>query len=92
MAQQHRQSGISPDNSGCRKQGTVVSPSPEHADLIASYQKLVAEVNKKTDLVRVASLKGPQAMRAAMATAEKAERRRDVMASKLAALGVVLGD
>lgn len=69
-----------------------MSPSPEHAEMMASYQKLVAEVNKKTALVRVASLKGPQAMRAAMATAEKAERRRDVLASKLAALGVVLGD
>lgn len=69
-----------------------MSPSPEHAELIASYQKLVAEVNKKTALVRVASLKGPQAMRAAMATAEKAERRRDVLAKKLAALGVELGD
>lgn len=60
--------------------------------MIASYQKLVAEVNKKTALVRVASLKGPQAMRAAAETAAKAERRRDVLASKLAALGVVLGD
>ncbi|QMV75760.1 hypothetical protein HS961_12810 [Comamonas piscis] len=60
--------------------------------MIASYQKLVAEVNKKTALVRVASLKGPQAMRAAAETAAKAERRRDVLASKLAALGVVLGE
>lgn len=68
-----------------------MSPSPEHAELIASYQKLVAEVDKKNALVRVASLKGPQAMRAAMATAAKAERRRDVLASKLAAAGVVLG-
>lgn len=59
---------------------------------MASYQKLVAEVNQKTALVRIASLKGPQAMRAAMATAAKAERRRDVLASKLAALGVVVGD
>ncbi|MCD2166873.1 hypothetical protein [Comamonas koreensis] len=64
--------------------------SSEHAELLANYQKLVAEVDKKTALVRVASQKGPQAMRAAMATAEKAERRRDVMASKLAALGVDL--
>ncbi|GAB2827935.1 hypothetical protein GCM10027276_33580 [Comamonas piscis] len=69
-----------------------MSPSHEHAEMIASYQKLVAEVNKKTALVRVASLKGPQAMRAAAETAAKAERRRDVLASKLAALGVVLGD
>jgi hypothetical protein len=60
--------------------------------MIASYQKLVAEVNKKTALVRVASLKGPQAMRAAAETAAKAERRRDVLASRLAALGVVLGE
>lgn len=59
---------------------------------MASYQKLVAEVNQKTALVRIASLKGPQAMRAAMATASKAERRRDVLAAKLAALGVVVGD
>lgn len=69
-----------------------MSPSHEHAEMIASYQKLVAEVNKKTALVRVASLKGPQAMRAAAETAAKAERRRDVLASKLAALGVVLGE
>ena len=69
-----------------------MSHSQEHAELMASYQKLVAEVNKKAALVRVASLKGPQAMRAAMETAAKAERRRDVLASKLVALGVVLGD
>jgi hypothetical protein len=69
-----------------------VVPPQEYAALMASYQKLVAEVNQKTALVRIASLKGPQAMRAAMATAAKAERRRDVLAAKLAALGVVVGD
>ena len=61
----------------------------EHAQLMASYQKLVAEVDKKTLLVRAASFKGPQAMKAATETAAKAARRRDVMASKLAKLGIV---
>lgn len=67
-----------------------MNPSHEHAELIASYHKLVAEVDKKTALVRAASLKGPQALKAATATADKAARRRDVLASKLAKLGVVL--
>lgn len=69
-----------------------MNPSHEHAALIASYQKLVADVAKKTALIRAASLKGPLAMKSATETAAKATRRRDVLASKLAKLGVVLGD
>jgi hypothetical protein len=80
-----------PDNIGCKKQGSAVNPSHEHAELIASYQKLVAEVDKKTALVRAASLKGPQAIKAATETAAKAARRRDVLATRLAKLGVDVG-
>lgn len=64
--------------------------APEHAELVASYRKLVDEVAKKTTLAAAASRKGPKAYAAAYATATKAERRRDVVAAKLLALGVAL--
>ena len=63
-----------------------------HAELIASYRKVAADAAKKADLVKVASSKGPRTIASASETATKAARRRDVLASKLAKLGVVLAD
>ena len=62
----------------------------EHAELIASYKKVAAEAAKKTDLFKAAAGKGPRTIAAVTETAHKAARRRDVLASKLAKLGVVL--
>ena len=61
-----------------------------HAELIASYKKVAADAAKKASLVQAASAKGPSVIKTVTETAEKAARRRDVIASKLAKLGVAL--
>lgn len=61
-----------------------------HAELIASYRKLAAEAAKKAALVKAAAGKGPNTIATVSETAAKAARRRDVMAARLAKLGVVL--
>ena len=82
---------ICADNSAQTPTGNPVTTDHEHAALLASYQKLVAEAAKKTDLVKAAAFKGPKAIATASETAAKAARRRDVMASKLAKLGIAVG-
>ena len=67
-----------------------MSTNHDHAELLASYQKLVAETAKKTDLVKAAAAKGPKAIATASETAAKAARRRDVLANKLAKLGITV--
>lgn len=64
----------------------------EHAALIASYRKLDAETKKKMTMVVASAGKGPGTIKSTTETAEKAKRRRDVVAAKLAKLGVVLTD
>ncbi|MCT9812399.1 hypothetical protein N0K08_17285 [Acidovorax sp. Be4] len=63
-----------------------------HAELIASYRKVAAEAAKKAELIPAARSKGPGVIKSVTETASKAARRRDVLASKLAKLGVVLAD
>ncbi len=63
-----------------------------HAELIASYRKLAAEAAKKAELVKAAAGKGPKTIATVRETAAKAARRRDVMAARLAKLGVALPD
>lgn len=63
-----------------------------HAELIASYRKLAAEAAKKAELVKAAAGKGPKTIAAVGETAAKAARRRDVMAARLAKLGIDLPD
>lgn len=63
-----------------------------HAELIASYRKLAAEAAKKTELVKAAAGKGPKTIATVSETAAKAVRRRDVMAARLAKLGIDLPD
>lgn len=61
-----------------------------HAELIASYKKVAADAAKKAALVLTFASKGPSVIKTASETASKAARRRDVIASKLAKLGVEL--
>ncbi|MCO8250626.1 hypothetical protein [Comamonas thiooxydans] len=61
-----------------------------HAELIASYRKLAAEAAKKAELVKAAASKGPKTIATVSETAAKAARRRDVMAARLAKLGIDL--
>ena len=70
-------------------ENTVTTPHP-HAELIASYQKVAAEAAKKADLVKAAANKGPRAIASVSETAANAVRRRNVLAYKLAKLGVAL--
>ncbi|QXZ10506.1 hypothetical protein KUF54_04595 [Comamonas sp. Y33R10-2] len=64
----------------------------EHAELIASYRKVAAEAAKKAELIKASAGKGPRTIATVVETANKAARRRDVLASKLAKVGVVLAD
>lgn len=63
-----------------------------HAELLASYHKVAAEAAKKAELVKAAAGKGPKTIAAVSETAAKAARRRDVLAAKLAKLGVVIAN
>ena len=63
-----------------------------HAELIASYRKVAADAAKKADLVKASTSKGPQTIATMTETALKAARRRNVLAAKLAKLGVVITD
>ncbi|RGE45383.1 hypothetical protein DZC30_08925 [Comamonas testosteroni] len=69
-----------------------MNPQHPQAELIASYRKLAAEAAKKAELVKAAAGKGPKTIAAVSETAAKAARRRDVLAAKLAKLGVALPD
>ena len=63
-----------------------------HAELIATYKRAEAEAAHKSGLIKAAAKKGPKAIQMAVETAEKAAKRRDAYAKKLAALNVELKD
>ena len=63
-----------------------------HADLIATFRRAQAEAAHKFGLIKVVSTKGPKAIQTAIETADKAAKRRDSYAKKLALLGVTLQD
>lgn len=63
-----------------------------HAELIATYKRAQADAAHKSGLIKALATKGPKAIQAAVDTAEKAARRRDSFARKLAALGVTFED
>ena len=69
-----------------------MTPPIAHAELVASYRKVAAEAAKKAALIKAAAGKGPQTIAAVTETANKAARRRDVLASKLAKLGIALAE
>lgn len=69
-----------------------MNPSPAHAELIATFRRAEAEAAHKFGLIKTVAKKGPKAIQMAVETAEKAAKRRDAYARKLAALQVDLKD
>ena len=69
-----------------------MNPSLAHAELIATFRRAEAEATHKASLIRAAAKKGPKAIQKAVETADKAAKRRDAFAKKLAALNVDLKD
>jgi enoyl-CoA hydratase/carnithine racemase len=67
-----------------------VNPSIAHAELIATFRRAEAEAAYKFGLIKTVAAKGPKAIQMAVETADKAAKRRDAYAKKLAALGVDL--
>ena len=62
------------------------------ADLIATFKSAEAEAAHKFGLIKAAAAKGPKAIQMAIDTADKAAKRRDAYAKKLAAQSVGLKD
>jgi enoyl-CoA hydratase/carnithine racemase len=69
-----------------------VNSSVSHAELIATFRRAEAEAAHKFGLIKAAAAKGPKAIQMAIETADKAAKRRDAYAKKLAALKVDLKD
>jgi hypothetical protein len=69
-----------------------VNSSLPHAELIATFRRAEAEAAHKFGLIKAAAAKGPRAIQMAVETADKAAKRRDAYAKKLAALKVELKD
>ena len=69
-----------------------MNSSIDHAELIATFRRAEAEAAHKAGLIKTVATKGPKAIQMAVETAEKAAKRRDAYAKKLAALGVDLKD
>lgn len=67
-----------------------MTPPIAHAELIATYQRAKADAAHKLGLISTVAKKGPKAIQAAVDTAARAEKRRNMFARKLSALGVVL--
>lgn len=65
-----------------------MSPPTDHAELLATYHRAVADAAHKHSLIQKLGNKGPKAIASAVDTAAKAAKRRDSFASKLAKLGV----
>jgi hypothetical protein len=63
-----------------------------HAELFATFRRAEAEAAHKFELIKAAAKKGPKAIQMAVETADKAAKRRDAYAKKLAALKVDLKD
>jgi enoyl-CoA hydratase/carnithine racemase len=73
------------------KRYSVNSPIA-HAELIATFRRAEAEAAHKFGLIKAAAKKGPKAIQMAVETADKAAKRRDAYAKKLAALKVDIKD
>ena len=69
-----------------------MNQSVAHAELIASFKRAQADAAHKFGLIKAAAAKGPKAIQLAIATADKAAKRRDAYAKKLAEQGVELKD
>lgn len=66
-----------------------MKPPVPHADVIATFQRAQADAAHKRGLIHKMAHKGPKAIQAATDTAARAEKRRDALAKKLKALGVL---
>jgi enoyl-CoA hydratase/carnithine racemase len=69
-----------------------VNPPIAHAELIATFRRAEAEAAHKFGLIKTVAAKGPKAIQMAVETADKAAKRRDAYAKKLAALKVEIKD
>lgn len=69
-----------------------MNSSAAHAELLATFKKAEAEAAHKFGLIKAAAAKGPKAIQMAVETADKAAKRRNAYAKKLAALKVDLKD
>jgi hypothetical protein len=67
-----------------------MNSSTAHAELIATFRKAEAEAAHKAGLIKTVATKGPKAIQMAVETADKAAKRRDAYAKKLAALKIDL--
>ena len=67
-----------------------MNSSIAHAELIATFRRAEAEAAHKFGLIKTVATKGPKAIQMAVETADKAAKRRDAYAKKLAAVGVDL--
>ena len=67
-----------------------MNPTITHANIIATYHRASADALHKRGLISAAGRKGPKAIRAAVETAARAQKRKEGFARKLAALGVVV--
>ena len=67
-----------------------MNSSNAHSELIATFRRAEAEAAHKFGLIKAAAAKGPKAIQMAVETADKAAKRRDAYAKKLAALKVDL--
>ena len=65
-----------------------MNSSTPHAELIATFRRAEAEAAHKFGLIKAVATKGPKAIQKAIETADKAAKRRDAYAKKLAALKV----
>ena len=63
-----------------------------HADLVATLKRAETEAAHKFGLIKAAAAKGPKAIQMAIDAADKAAKRRDAYAKKLALQSVGLKD
>jgi hypothetical protein len=59
-----------------------VTPSPAHAELIATFKRAEADAAHKFGLIKAAEKKGPNAIQTAVETAAKTAKRSDSFAKK----------
>ncbi|MDP3170687.1 MAG: hypothetical protein Q8M91_10130 [Polaromonas sp.] len=65
-----------------------MNQSAAHTELVATYRRAEADAAHKFSLIKVVATKGPKAIQAAIDAANKAAKRRDSYARKLAEFGV----
>jgi hypothetical protein len=86
-----RSLAISGENSALLTEVPVNQPIA-HAQLIAAFKRAQADAAHKQVLIQTVAQKGPAAIKAAVETAAKAEKRRATWAKKLIEVGVNVSD